>query len=75
MYSLTLEVAQGATGMAIALELDPWKSFQHLNTAEFAATLVAITKHLEMSFGGTEPLLWKFKRAAKSPIQFVNFGR
>jgi hypothetical protein len=47
MYYLTLEVAQVATGMAIALGPDPWKIFQQMSTAEFAATLVTIAKHLD----------------------------
>jgi IS4 transposase len=45
MYYLTLEVAQVATGMEIALGPEPWASFQQMTTAEFAATLVAIAKH------------------------------
>jgi hypothetical protein len=47
MSSLTLEVAQGATGMEIALGTQPGASFQPMSTAEFAATLVAIAKHLD----------------------------
>ena len=47
MYYLTLEVAQVATGMEIALGTEPWEIFQRMNTAEFAATLVAIAKHLD----------------------------
>jgi IS4 transposase len=47
MYYLTLEVAQVATGMEIALGTDPWEIFQRMSTAEFAATLVAIAKHLD----------------------------
>jgi hypothetical protein len=47
LYSLTLEVAQVATGMAIALGTEPWEIFQQMSTAEFAATLVAIAKHLD----------------------------
>jgi hypothetical protein len=46
MYYLTLEVAQVATGMAIALGPEPGDIFQQLSTAEFAATLVAIATHL-----------------------------
>jgi IS4 transposase len=47
MYYLTLEVAQVATGMEIALGTEPWEIFQRMSTAEFAATLVAIAKHLD----------------------------
>jgi hypothetical protein len=47
MYDLTLEVAQVATGMDIALGTDPWEIFQQLSTAEFAAALVAIAQHLD----------------------------
>jgi IS4 transposase len=47
MYYLTLEVAQVATGMEIALGTDPWEIFQQMSTAEFAATLVAIAQHLD----------------------------
>jgi hypothetical protein len=46
-YYLTLEVAQGATGMAIALGTDPGGIFQQMSTAEFAATLVTIAKYLD----------------------------
>jgi len=46
MYYLTLEVAQVATGMEIALGPEPWAVFQQMSTAEFAATLVAIAKHV-----------------------------
>jgi hypothetical protein len=48
MYYLTLEVAQVATGMEIALGAEPWEIFQQMSTEEFAATLVAIAKHLDM---------------------------
>jgi hypothetical protein len=47
MYYLTLEVAQVATGMEIALGTDPWEIFQWMSTEEFAATLVAIAQHLD----------------------------
>ena len=47
MYYLTLEVAQVAPGMEIALGTEPWAIFQQMSTAEFAATLVAIAKHLD----------------------------
>jgi hypothetical protein len=47
MYYLTLEVAQVATGLEIALGPEPWEIFQQMSTTEFAATLVAIAKHLD----------------------------
>jgi hypothetical protein len=47
MYDLTLEVAQVATGMEIALGTEPWEIFQQMSTEEFAATLGAIAKHLD----------------------------
>jgi IS4 transposase len=47
MYYLTLEVAQVATGMEIALGPEPWEIFQQMSTAEFAATLVTIAQHLD----------------------------
>jgi hypothetical protein len=47
MYYLTLAVAQVATGMAIALGPEPWEIFQQMSTAEFAATLVTIAKHVD----------------------------
>jgi IS4 transposase len=47
MYYLTLEVAQVATGMDIALGPDPWEIFQQMNTAEFAAILVTLAQHLD----------------------------
>ena len=47
MSYLPLEVAQVATGMEIALGTEPWTIFQQLSTEEFAATLVAIAKHLD----------------------------
>jgi hypothetical protein len=47
MYYLTLEVAQVATGMEIALGTESWEIFQQMSTEEFAATLVAIAKHLD----------------------------
>jgi Transposase DDE domain len=47
MYYLTLEVAQVATGLEIALGPEPWEIFQQMSTTEFAATLVAIATHLD----------------------------
>ncbi len=61
MYYLTLEVAQVATGMEIALGTEPWEIFQRMSTEEFAATLVAIAKHLD-----TEKYT-KHKRGPKKP--------
>jgi hypothetical protein len=47
MYYLTLEVAQVATGMEIALGSEPWELFRQMSGAEFAATLVAVAKRLD----------------------------
>jgi len=47
MYSLTLEVAQVATGMEIARGTEPWEIFRQLSTAEFATTLMAIAQRLD----------------------------
>ena len=47
MYYLTLEVAQVATGMEIALGAEPWAIFRQMNTAEFTTTLVAIAQRLD----------------------------
>jgi hypothetical protein len=47
MYYLTVEVAQVATGMEIALGPEPWEIFQQMNIPEFAATLVALAQHLD----------------------------
>ena len=47
MYYLTLEVAQVATGLEIALGTEPWEIFRQLSTAEFATTLVAIAQRLD----------------------------
>lgn len=58
---LTLEGAQVATGMEIALGTAPWEIFQQMSTEEFAATLVALAKHLD-----TEKYT-KHKRGPKQP--------
>jgi len=47
MYYLTLEVAQVATGMEIALGAEPWELFRQMTTAEFATALVAIAQRLD----------------------------
>ena len=47
MYYLTLEVAQVATGLEIALGPEPWAVFRRMKVAEFAATLVAIAEYLD----------------------------
>jgi hypothetical protein len=47
MYYLTLEVAQVATGMEIALGAEPGKVFRHMSTVEFTTTLVAIAQRLD----------------------------
>ena len=39
LYYLTLEVAQVATGMEIALGTEPWEIFQQMTPAEFAAQI------------------------------------
>jgi hypothetical protein len=44
---LTLEGAQVATGMEIAVGIEPWEIFRQMNTAEFATTLVAIAQRLD----------------------------
>ena len=47
MYYLTLEVAQVATGMEIAVEAESWESFRQMSTAEFTSTLLAIAQRLD----------------------------
>jgi hypothetical protein len=47
MYYLTLEVAQVATGMEIALGAEPWEIFRQMTTSEFATALVAIAQRLD----------------------------
>jgi hypothetical protein len=47
MYYLTLEVAQVAAGMEIALGAEPWAIFRQMSGAEFAATLMAVAKRLD----------------------------
>jgi hypothetical protein len=47
MYYLTLEVAQVATGMEIAVEAESWEVFRRLSTAEFTTTLVTIARRLD----------------------------
>jgi len=61
MYSLTLEVAQVATGMEIALGAEPWAIFRQLSTAEFATALVAIAQRLDPK------KYTKHKRGPKKP--------
>jgi Transposase DDE domain len=61
MYYLTLEVAQVATGMEIALEADAWEIFRQMSTAEFATTLVAIAQRLDTK------KYTKHKRGPKKP--------
>jgi len=46
-YYLTLEVAQVATGMEIAVEAEAGEAFRHMSTAEFTTTLVAIAQRLD----------------------------
>ena len=47
MYYLTLEVAQVATGMEIALGSEPWEIFRQMSVTEFATTLVAVAEYLD----------------------------
>jgi IS4 transposase len=47
MYYLTLEVAQVATGMEIALGAEPWAIFRRMSREEFAATLVEVAACLD----------------------------
>jgi hypothetical protein len=47
MYYLTLEVAQVATGMEIALGTEPWEIFRQMSVAAFTTTLVAIAQRLD----------------------------
>jgi hypothetical protein len=61
MYYLTLEVAQVATGMDIAVEAEAWEVFRHMNTAEFTTTLVAIAQRLDTK------KYTKHKRGPKKP--------
>src|SRR5499433_1443795 len=61
MYYLTLEVAQVATGMEIALGAEPWEIFRQLSTAEFTTTLVAIAQRLDTK------KYTKHKRGPKKP--------
>src|SRR5262249_12281823 len=46
MYYLTLEVAQVATGMEIALGAEPWEIFRQMSAEEFAATMVEVAECL-----------------------------
>jgi hypothetical protein len=61
MYYLTLEVAQVATGMEIALGTESWEIFRQMSTAEFATTLVAIAQRLDTR------KYTKHKRGPKKP--------
>ena len=61
MYYLTLEVAQVATGMEIAVEAEAWEVFRHMSTAEFTTTLVAIAQRLDPK------KYTKHKRGPKKP--------
>jgi Transposase DDE domain len=47
MYYLTLEVAQVATGMEIALGAESWEIFRQMSLIEFATTLVAMAQRLD----------------------------
>ena len=61
MYYLTLEIAQVATGMEIALGTEAWEIFRQMSTAEFATTLVAIAQRLDTK------KYTKHKRGPKKP--------
>ena len=61
MYYLTLEVAQVATGMEIALGAEPWEIFRQMSTVEFTTTLVAIAQRLDTK------KYTKHKRGPKKP--------
>ncbi len=61
MYYLTLEVAQVATGMEIALGAEPWEIFRQMGVAEFTTTLVAIAQRLDTK------KYTKHKRGPKKP--------
>jgi hypothetical protein len=61
MYYLTLEVAQVATGMEIALGAEPWAIFRQMSRSEFAVTLVAIAQRLDTK------KYTKHKRGPKNP--------
>jgi IS4 transposase len=47
MYYLTLEVAQVASGMEIALGAEPWEIFRRMSAEEFATTLVEVAACLD----------------------------
>ena len=47
MYYLTLEVAQVASGLEIALGPEPWEIFRRMSVAEFAATLMEVAECLD----------------------------
>ena len=61
MYYLTLEVAQVATGMEIAVEAQAWEVFRHMSTSEFTTTLVVIAQRLDTK------KYTKHKRGPKKP--------
>ena len=60
-YYLTLEVAQVATGMEIALGAEAWESFRQMSTGEFAPPLVAIAPRLDTN------KYTKYTRGPKKP--------
>jgi hypothetical protein len=47
MYDLTLEVAQVAMGMEIAVGAKPWEIFREMSVAGFAATLVELARRMD----------------------------
>lgn len=69
MYYLTLEVAQVATGMEIAVEAEAWEVFRHMSTVEFTTTLVAIARRLDTK------KYTKHKRGPKKPTPHKLSGK
>lgn len=48
-YYLALEIKQVQEGMMVALPPERWEVFQHMNAAEFAATLKEIAGHVDLA--------------------------
>lgn len=61
MYYLTLEVAQVAPGMEIALGAESWEIFRQRSVAELTTTLVALARRLDTK------KYTKHKRGPKKP--------
>ncbi len=47
MYYLTLEVAQVASGMEIAIGAEPWEIFRRMSVEEFATTMVEVAEYVD----------------------------